>query len=130
VREFCANTANAATEARIAWQAARLTELAAQLRQRIAQLEAKRAEYEDWLHKHDEAMKEAKEDVVAIYSRMRPDSAAAQLADMDDVMAASLLSKLNSRVASAILAEMDPIHAARIANAMVGPVNPADGKKS
>ncbi len=130
VRQFCANTATAATDARIAWQAARLTELATKLRQRIAELEAKRAEYEDWLHRHDDAMKEAKEDVAAIYSRMRPDAAAAQLAAMDEVMAASLLTKLNSRVASAILAEMDPGRAARIANAMAGPVGATGGKKS
>lgn len=121
VEQFCANTANAAVDARVAWEAAKLTELEARLRQRIAEFEAKRTEYEDWLHKHDEAMKEAKEDVVSIYSRMRPDAAAAQLADMDEVMAASVLSKLNSRSASAILAEMDPGRAARIANAMVGP---------
>ncbi|MHB8883512.1 MAG: MotE family protein [Methylovirgula sp.] len=130
VRQFCVNTANAAANARIAWQAARLTELTTKLRQRIAELEAKRAEYEDWLHKHDEALQEARKDIVAIYSRMRPDAAAAQLSVMDEVMAASLLTKLNSRVASAILAEMDPGRAARIANAMLGPPIPADGKKS
>lgn len=121
VQQFCANTASAAVDARVAWEAAKLAELETRLRQRIAEFEAKRADYEDWLHKHDEAMKEAKEDIVSIYSRMRPEAAAAQLADMDDVMAASVLAKLNSRSASAILAEMDPGRAARIANAMVGP---------
>ena len=130
VRQFCVNTANAAADARIAWQAARLSELTARLRQRIAELEVKRAEYEDWLHRHDAAMKEAREDIVAIYSRMRPDAAAAELSVMDEVMAASLLTKLNARVASAILAEMDPGRAARIANAMLGPPVSADGKKS
>ncbi len=130
IQQFCANTASAAVDARVAWEAAKLVELEARLRQRIAEFEAKRAEYEDWLHKHDEAMKEANEDVVSIYSRMRPDAAAAQLAVMDDVTAASVLAKLNSRVASAILAEMDPGRAARIANAMVGPVSAAGGKKS
>jgi flagellar motility protein MotE (MotC chaperone) len=130
IQLFCANTASAAVDARVAWQAAKLVELEAKLRQRIAEFEVKRAEYEDWLRKHDDAMKVAKDDVVAIYSRMRPDAAASQLAVMDDVMAASLLAKLNSRIASAILAEMDPGRAARIANAMVGPVNTASGKKS
>ena len=130
VQQFCANTVNAAADARVVWEAARLTELEAKLRQRIAEFEMKRAEYEDWLHKHDDAMKQAKEDVVSIYSRMRPDAAAAQLAVMDDVMAASVLTKLNSRNASAILAEMDPGRAARIANAMVGPIAAPNGKKS
>jgi flagellar motility protein MotE (MotC chaperone) len=130
VQQYCANTANAAVDARVAWEAAKLTELEAKLKQRIAEFEAKRAEYEDWLHRHDEAMKQAKEDVVSIYSHMAPEAAASQLAVMDDVTAASVLTKLSSRSASAILAEMDPGRAARIANAMVGPIGATDGKKS
>lgn len=130
IRQFCTNIANSASDARVAWQAARLVELDAKLKRRIAEFDVKRAEFEDWLHKHDEAMKQAKDDIVAIYSKMRPDAAASQLAVMNDDMAASVLAKLNARVASAILAEMDPGRAARIANAMAGPVNPADGKKS
>ncbi len=130
IKQFCANTANSAIDARVAWQAAKLVELEAKLRQRIAEFEAKRADYEDWLHKHDEALKTAKQDVVSIYSKMRPDAAAAQLAVMDDVMAASVLAKLNARIASSILAEMDPGRAARITNAMVGPPATPDGKRS
>ncbi len=130
VQQYCANTANAAVDARVAWEAAKLTELEAKLKQRITEFEAKRAEYEDWLHRHDDAMKQAKDDVVSIYSHMQPEAAASQLAVMDDVMAASVLSKLSSRSASAILAEMDPGRAARIANAMVGPIGASDGKKS
>ncbi len=130
IRQFCSNIANSAADARVAWQAARLIELDAKLKRRIAEFDVKRAEFEDWLHKHDEAMKQAKDDIVAIYSKMRPDAAASQLAVMNDDMAASLLAKLNARVASAILAEKDPGRAARIANAMAGPVNPVDGKKS
>lgn len=130
IRQFCANTSNSVVDARVVWEAAKLVELEAKLRQRIAEFEAKRADYEDWLRKHDEALKQAKEDVVSIYSKMRPDAAAAQLSVMDDVMAASVLTKLNARVASAILAEMDPGRAARITNAMVGPPVPPDGKKS
>ncbi|HEY1735380.1 MAG TPA: MotE family protein [Methylovirgula sp.] len=132
VQQYCANNANAAVDARVAWEAAKLAELETRLRTRIAEFEAKRAEYEDWLHRHDEAMKQAKEDVVSIYSHMAPEAAASQLAVMDDVTAASVLTKLNSRNASAILAEMDPGRAARIAGAMVGPINTnaPTGKKS
>jgi flagellar motility protein MotE (MotC chaperone) len=130
IKQFCANMTNSAVDARVAWQAAKLVELEAKLRQRIAEFEAKRADYEDWLHKHDEALKQAKQDVVSIYSKMRPDAAAAQLAVMDDVMAASVLAKLNARIASSILAEMDPGRAARITNAMVGPPATPDGKRS
>jgi flagellar motility protein MotE (MotC chaperone) len=130
VKQFCANNVVAAGQARVAWEAAKLKELETKLRQRIEELESKRAEYEDWLHKRDEAMKKAEESVVAIYARMRPDAAAPQLAAMDDVMAAAFLAKLKPSIASAILNEMDPGRAARLTGAMVGANSPADGKKS
>jgi flagellar motility protein MotE (MotC chaperone) len=130
IKQFCTNNVVAAGQARVAWEAAKLKELETKLRQRIEELESKRAEYEEWLHKRDEAMKKAEEGVVAIYARMRPDAAAPQLAAMDDVMAAAFLAKLKPSVASAILNEMDPGRAARVTGAMVGGNSPADGKKS
>ena len=52
-------------------------------------------------------MKKADEGVIAIYAKMRPEAAAAQMAIMEDATAAALLAKLNPRVASSILNEMD-----------------------
>lgn len=130
VRQFCANNAAAAGAARIAWQAAKLIELDNKLKQRIAELAAKEAEYEAWLKKREDMLKNAQDGVVAIYAKMAPEAAATQLAAMDDDVAAAVLTKLNSRAASAILAEMDPDKAARLTNAMVGPESGGNGKKS
>ncbi len=129
VRMFCTNNVSTAGAARVAWQAAKLEELDARLQQRIAELEAKRAEYEEWLHKRDEALKKARDEVVAIYSKMEPEAAANELAQMDDETAAALLSKLDTRSASAILGEMDPARAAHLTDEMIG-ANLGDGKKS
>jgi flagellar motility protein MotE (MotC chaperone) len=129
VQQFCGNNAAAAGQARVAWEAGKLKELETKLRQRIAELEAKRAEYEEWLRKREEALKKAGENVVAIYTRMRPDAAALQLAAMDDDMAAAVLAKLKPSNASAILNEMEPGRAARLAATMAG-LNAADGKKT
>ncbi|SEE94741.1 Flagellar motility protein MotE, a chaperone for MotC folding [Rhizobiales bacterium GAS191] len=130
-QQYCSNIAATAADARFAWQAKRLTELDAQLKQRIAELEAKQAEYKDWLQKRQEFEKKAAESVVAIYSRMRPEAAAAQLAAMDDGTAAAILVKLNARSAGAILNEMDAGRAARLTDAMANFPNAArDGKKS
>ncbi|QAY97341.1 hypothetical protein CWB41_11015 [Methylovirgula ligni] len=129
VRMFCTNNVSTAGAARVAWEAAKLEDLDARLQQRIAELEAKRAEYEDWLHKRDEALKKARDEVVAIYSKMEPEAAANELAQMDDETAAAVLSKLNTRSASAILGEMDPTRAAHLTDEMVG-ANLGDGKKS
>jgi len=136
IQQFCANNISAASDARIAWQAAKLTELEAQVKKRIADLDAKRAEYVEWLKRRDEAMRKVQDDVVEIYAHMRPEAAALQLAAMDDTLAAALLAKFNARVASAILNEMEPARAARLTNAMIGPPPdldkplPPDRKKS
>jgi flagellar motility protein MotE (MotC chaperone) len=129
IQRFCSNNATTAGDARAAWQAAKLIELEEQVKQRIAELETKRAEYEEWLKKRDEALKKAEDGVVAIYSRMRPEAAAGQLAAMDDDMAASLLAKLPPRAASAILNEIESGRAARLTNTMAGAAA-RDGKKS
>ncbi|MFI5013177.1 MAG: MotE family protein [Hyphomicrobiales bacterium] len=128
---YCSNIAATAADARFAWQAKRLTELEAQLQQRISELDAKQAEYKDWLQKREEFQKKADDNVVAIYSRMRPEAAASQLAVMEDATAAAILAKLNARSAGAILNEMDAGRAARLTDAMAGlpPASPK-GKKS
>jgi len=134
VEKFCANNAAIVGAARLTWQAARLQELEAKVRQRIEELEAKKAEFVAWMRKRDEAMRQASESVVAIYARMRPDSAAQQLAVMEDAMAAAVLAKLPSRAAGVILNEMESGRAARLTRVMVGPdsgqESGQDGKKS
>ena len=130
IQKFCMNNAVALGDAKIAWQTARLVELQAQIKRSIAELESKRAQYSEWLRKRDEAMQKAADTVVAIYAHMRPDAAALQLAALDDVMAAAVLSKLTARTASAILNEMEPGRAAKLTRTMVGPDVEPDEKKS
>jgi flagellar motility protein MotE (MotC chaperone) len=128
---YCSNIAPTVIDARFAWQAKRLAELEAQLKQRMAELDAKQTEYKAWLQKREEFQKKAEDNVVAIYSRMRPEASAAQLAAMDEPMAAAILSKLNARAAGAILNEMDAAKAARLADTIAGKQPPpSSGKKS
>jgi flagellar motility protein MotE (MotC chaperone) len=129
---YCSNIATTAADAKLAWQAKRLAELEAQLKQRMTELDAKQAEYKEWLQKREALQKKADDNVVAIYSKMRPEAAAAQLAVMEDATAAAILSKLNARVAGAILNEMDASKAARLTDAMTGApaAAPRNGKKS
>jgi flagellar motility protein MotE (MotC chaperone) len=130
VQQFCINNAALLGDARLAYQTARLAEIEAQIRQRLAELEAKKTEYEAWLHKREDVLKQAAASVVAIYAKMRPDAAALQLAAMDDSVAAAILAKLSSRAAGAILNEMEAGRAARLTRAMAGPDAPPDEKKS
>jgi len=127
---YCRNIANKAADARYARQAESLTAMTKKLDDRIAALEAKRAEYEKWVARRQDLLKQADDSVVAIYSQMRPDAAAQQVAVMDQEAAAAILSKLQPRIASAILNEMDPITAARLTNVMAGMPAGGDARKA
>ena len=113
--KFCANIADAARDARFAWEAKTLTNLKAEVEAATAALETKRAELQAVLSRREEFQKLAVRTVIDIYAKMRPEAAAAQLAALDERTAAAVLAKLNSRTASAILGEMDTPRAVSLA---------------
>ena len=117
---FCANVAPSIAEARIAWETRRLTELDAQVKQRLADLEKAEASVKEWIAKRDTILKAASDDLVAIYAKMQPETAAVQIGGMDDQMAAAILSKLKPRAAGAILDEMEAERASRLAAFLSG----------
>ena len=123
ITKFCANIARDATEARAAWQMARLKELQAQVLQDVANLKAKEDEAREWIAKRDAMQRKAADDVVQVYAKMQAEAAASQLSTMDEANAAAILTKLNARIASAILNEMDAQKAAKLANLMMGAAN-------
>jgi flagellar motility protein MotE (MotC chaperone) len=117
---YCANVAPSIAEARIAWQAKRLSELDAQVKQRLADLEKAEASVQEWVAKREALLKTASDDLVAIYSKMQPESAAQQIGGMDDQMAAAILGKLKPAAAGAILNEMEAERASRLATILSG----------
>jgi flagellar motility protein MotE (MotC chaperone) len=129
-QQYCLNIASAAADARAARQKKMLAEVEQELDKRIARLEAKTAEYQKWLARRDEFSKKAQEQLVGIFSRMRPDAAAPQLAASDEETAAAVLSKLDTRTSSAILSEMEPNQAARLMTIMVGAGKTAPDKSA
>ena len=125
---FCSNVADPAVDARLAWQLKELEKAENQLRERIAEVEAKRAEYEKWMALRDDFLKKAEASVVEIYSRMKPDAAATQIAGMADETAAAVLAKLSPRSSSAIFNEMETARAAHLADLLGGMRRVDDGK--
>jgi flagellar motility protein MotE (MotC chaperone) len=117
---FCANAAPAIAEARIAWETRRLSELDAQVKQRLADLEKAEASVQEWVAKRDAILKAASDNLVAIYAKMQPETAATQIAAMDDSMAAAILGKLKPGAAGAILNEMEAERASRLAAFLSG----------
>jgi flagellar motility protein MotE (MotC chaperone) len=128
-QQYCANIADAAADARFAWQKKTLTEVQQEVDRRIAKLEAKIAEYQKWLARRDEFSKKAQESLVSIYSKMRPDAAASQLVKMDEETAAAVLLKLDPRIASTILNEIPAPQAARLTGTISGAARTTTDKK-
>ena len=119
INQFCANIAQIAGDARIAWQTSKLRELETEVNQRIAELDSKRAQLVEWARKRDEALKKANDAVIAIYAQLKPDAAAQQLSAMEDAMASAIIARLPPRTASAILNVMEPARAAQLTRGMV-----------
>jgi len=118
VRRFCSNIADAARDRRYALQRAELETLQKEVDERIKVLEERRAEYEEWLKRRNDFLEKAENNLVEIYSRMRPDAAAERLAEVQVELAAAILMKLETRKAGVILNEMDSKAAASLTSIM------------
>ena len=121
--DYCANIADLAADARYMLQMKTLEELEKKIDQKIVLLEAKRAESEAFLKKRNDAIKETRQDLVDIFSKMKPDVAAAQFEILDVETSASILKELNARVAGTILNEMKTATAAAITVKMAEPIS-------
>lgn len=106
IREFCTNIADAARDQRYLIQKQELDTLQKDIDERIKTLEVRRAEYEDWLKRRNDFLKMAEGGLVEIYRKMKPDAAAAQLAEINPEIASAIIMKLPPRQSSTILGEM------------------------
>ncbi|TYR30107.1 MotE family protein [Mesorhizobium microcysteis] len=126
IRRFCSNIADAARDRRYALQRAELETLQKDIDQRIVALEEKREEYEEWLARRNDFLAKAEENLVEIYSVMRPDAAAERLAAVNVEVAAGILMKLNVRKAGVILNEMNKDAAATLTGIMASATRKQD----
>lgn len=126
IERFCSNIADAARDRRYALQAKELQQLQAEIDERIRQLEEKRAEYETWMKKRQEFMALAEENVVQIYSKMKPDAAAERMEQLRAELAAAILMKLDARQAGVILNEMEKKSAAVVTSIMASAARKQD----
>jgi len=106
IARFCKNIDKQAQDARVELQMRQLAVLRADIDGRMKLLEDKRQEYESWLARRNDFLERTQSSFVGIVAKMRPDAAAAQLALVDEMTAASIILKLEPRVSSAIMNEM------------------------
>ena len=126
VKSYCENIADPALDARFLHQKAELTHLEDELAKKTALLEAKKTEFQEWLKRRDDFINKAEGSLVKLYSKIKPDAAALQLAALDEEAAAALLLKLSAKSSSAILDQMETAKAARLVSVMIGAARPSD----
>ncbi|MDM9618999.1 MotE family protein [Rhizobium sp. S96] len=128
IKQFCTNIADPARDQRYLLQKQELDKLRADVDSRIAEMQKRREEYQDWLKRRDDFLKQAEAGLTDIYKKMKPDAAASQLQEMRVEVAAAVVMRLNPTQSSLILNEMDPKKAAVIANIIASASDPNTSK--
>lgn len=118
--QYCRAVLEPAREARYAHQTAEIEALSRALDDRMAKIELRIAELKEWVARREDFANRTNEQLVTIYSGMRPEAASEQLAKLEESAAAAILSKLAPRVASQILNDMPPERAAKLAMILMG----------
>lgn len=116
--QYCSNVQGAAAVARVAQQKKSLAQAQQEIDKRIKTLTEKTEEYRQWLKKREDFLRLANDGLMEIYTKMKPEAAAAQLIAMNEVVAAAIVAKLQPKVASLILSEMDASRAARLSSVL------------
>jgi flagellar motility protein MotE (MotC chaperone) len=124
--QYCQAVLEPAREARYAHQAAELKALGKELDDRLARIEARIAELKEWVARREDFASRTSDQLVTIYSGMRPEAASEQLTKLDESSAAAILSKLAPRIASQILNDMPSDKAARLAMILMGASRKSD----
>jgi flagellar motility protein MotE (MotC chaperone) len=128
VKQFCTNIADPARDQRYLLQKQELEKLRADIDGRIAEMDKRKAEYQDWLKRRDDFLKQAEAGLTDIYKKMKPDAAALQLQDVRPELAAAVIMRLGPRQSSLILNEMDSTKAASIAGIIASASDPNTSK--
>lgn len=118
--QYCSSVVDATAAAQIAQQTSNLEKASKELAGRVAILDAKTTELKSWVKKREEFTAKATTALLDIYSKMKPDAAAHQLTEMNELTAAAITAKLSPKVSSLILAEMDTAKASRITGIIAG----------
>lgn len=118
VETFCKSVSDSVREREFERKKQELVALKAEIASRVEKLEALKAEVTGWQKRRDDFAAKARESLVAVYLKMKPDAAAAQMTEMDMGLAAAILMKMGPRQAGLILSEMPADKAALITGVM------------
>ena len=111
---YCMNISSSAVELRGLLVKESMTKIGEEVDGKLSELESRIGELKGWLERREAFLASANETMVEVYQKMRPDAAASQMMELNPMLSAAIVAKLDSRAASAIMMEMKPEAAARI----------------
>ena len=111
---YCMNISSSAVELRGMLVKESLSKIGEEVDGKLTELESRIGELKGWLERREAFLASANETMVEVYQKMRPDAAASQMMELNPMLSAAIVAKLDSRAASAIMMEMKPEAAARI----------------
>jgi len=112
---LCANVAASIEATRLEQKRRTLEELERNISTRLEALETRKNELKTQIEKIDAFEQRVNESLVAFYTGMKPDAAAAHIAELEDDTAAALLLRLKTRISAKILNEMTAARGAALA---------------
>jgi len=127
VQMYCTNMRDKVLDARFEWQRKRLQELDGSVAAQVRKLEARIAEHRKWYELRKAFAERARNTLVKVLARMRPDAAASQLSNMDAMTASAIILRLDVDQSSKILNEMDPVKAAELSSVIADSARPGPG---
>lgn len=128
-QEYCANIAASSETLRLERRRKELAALETEIETKLQALEARENALRVILDRLDSFERNASEALVGLYSRMKPEAAAAQLAELDDDVGASLRLQMKSKISSAILSEMGAARGAALVKKISDLRNSSAGRK-
>lgn len=112
---LCANVAASIESTRLEQKRRSLEELERNIATRLEALDTRKNELKAQIEKIESFEQRVNDALVAFYTGMKPDAAAAHIAELEDDTAAALLLKLKTRISAKILNEMNATRGAALA---------------
>ncbi len=112
---ICANVAASIEATHLEQKRRTLAEIEKNIAARLEALETRKNELKAQIDKIDAFEQRVNESLVAFYTGMKPDAAAAHIGELEDDTAAALLLKLKTRISAKILNEMSAVRGAALA---------------
>jgi flagellar motility protein MotE (MotC chaperone) len=106
-QDYCENFSNIVADLRSQRQKEELLKLEKEVDAKLKEVLARTEDLKAMIRKRDEMLEQASNELLKIYSRMEPESAARQLEKIETNTAASILRRLKPQLASEVLAAME-----------------------